>query len=62
MKYIGHNFHCYNHHTTTTVLTALFPGRLGEPVPEENFWTLGCKGRSTEAETPTIRWAPLHTD
>jgi len=24
-------------------------------VPEENFWTLWCKGRLTEAETPTIR-------
>jgi len=26
----------------------------GEPVPEENFWTLQCKGRLTEADTPTI--------
>jgi len=25
-----------------------------EPVPEENFWTLWCKERLTEAETPTI--------
>jgi len=24
-------------------------------VPEENFWTLWCKGRLTEAHTPTIR-------
>jgi len=24
-------------------------------VPEENFWTLWCKGRLTEADTPTIR-------
>ena len=24
------------------------------PVPEENFWTLWCKGRLTEADTPTI--------
>jgi len=24
-------------------------------VPEENFWTLWCKGRLTEAGTPTIR-------
>jgi len=23
-------------------------------VPGENFWTLWCKGRSTEADTPTI--------
>ena len=27
----------------------------GEPVPEQNYWTLWCKGRLTEAETPTIR-------
>jgi len=27
----------------------------GDPVPEENFWTLWCKERSTEANTPTIR-------
>ena len=27
----------------------------GEPVPEENFWTLWYKGRLTEADTPTIR-------
>jgi len=26
----------------------------GEPVPEENFWTLWCKGRLTEADTLTI--------
>jgi len=24
-------------------------------VPEENFWTLWCKGRFTEADTLTIR-------
>jgi len=24
-------------------------------VPEKNFWTLWCKGRLTEADTPTIR-------
>jgi len=24
-------------------------------VPEENSWTLWCKGRLTEADTPTIR-------
>ena len=24
-------------------------------MPEENFWTLWCKGRLTEADTPTIR-------
>jgi len=35
--------------------TALFRDHPGEPVPEENFWTLWCKGRLTEANTPTIR-------
>jgi len=35
--------------------TALFRDHPGEPVPEENFWTLWCKGRLTEADTPTIR-------
>jgi len=34
---------------------APFPGPTGEPVPEENFWTLWCKGRLTEADTTTIR-------
>jgi len=32
-----------------------FRDHPGEPVPEENLWTLWCKGRSTEADTPTIR-------
>jgi len=31
--------------------TALFPGPPSEPVPEDNFWTLWCKGRLTEADT-----------
>jgi len=42
-----------NHHTTT-VLRPFFWDHPGEPVPEENFWTLWCKGRLTEADTPTI--------
>jgi len=41
--------------TTTTVLRPFFRDHPGEPVPEENFWTLWCKGRLTEADTPTIR-------
>jgi len=41
------------HHTT--VLRPFFRDHLGERVPEENFWTLWCKGRLTEANTPTIR-------
>ena len=42
-------------HHTTTVLQPFFRDHPGEPVPEENFWTLRCKGRFTEADTPTIR-------
>jgi len=38
----------------TTVLRPFFQDHLGEPVPEENFWSLWCKGL-TEADTPTIR-------
>jgi len=41
--------------TTTTVLRPFFRDHLGELVPEENFWTLWCKGRLTEADTQTIR-------
>jgi len=45
---------------TTTVLPQPFYGPFfrdhpGEPVPEENLWTLWCKGRLTEADTATIR-------
>ena len=45
------------YHRTTTVLSPSprFRDHLGEPVPEENVWTLWCKGRSIEADTPTIR-------
>jgi len=28
---------------------------MGEPMAEENFWTLWCNGRLTEADTQTIR-------
>ena len=38
----------------TTVLRLFFWDHPGEPVPEENLWTLWCKGRLTEAVTPTI--------
>jgi len=27
----------------------------GEPVPEENFWTLCCKGRLTDVREPSKR-------
>ena len=42
-------------HTHTTVLRPLFRDHPGEPVPEENLWTLWCSGRLTEAVTLTIR-------
>jgi len=41
--------------TTTTILRPFFRDYPGEPVTDENFWTLWCKGRLTEADTPTIR-------
>jgi len=44
-----------HHHHTTTVLWPFFWDHPGEPVPEENFWTLWCKGRLTEADTLTIQ-------
>jgi len=40
---------------TTTILRPFFWDHPGEPVPEENFWTLWCKGRLREADTATIR-------
>ena len=40
--------------STTTVLQSFFRDHPGEPVPDENFWTLRCKGRLTEADTLTI--------
>ena len=46
---------CYLPRHTTTVLRPFFRDYPGEPVPEENFWTLWCKGRLTEADAPTIR-------
>jgi len=40
---------------TTTVLRPFIRDHPAEPVPEENFWTLWCNGRYTEADTLTIR-------
>ena len=40
---------------TTTILRPFFQDHPGQPVPEENFWTLWCKGRLTEAYKLTIR-------
>jgi len=47
-----HMFLNHNHHNH---FKALFQDHPGEPVPDENFSTLWCKGRLTEADTPTIR-------
>jgi len=44
----------YHHHHHNHFM-ALFWDHPGDPVLEENFWTLWCKGRLTEADTPTIR-------
>ena len=35
--------------------TALFEDHLGEPVPEEIFWTSMVQEKITEADIPTIR-------
>ena len=43
------------HHNNHNHFMALFGDHPGEPVPDENFWTLWCKGRLTEADTLTIR-------
>ena len=45
---------CLNSHPAT-VLRPFFQDHASELVPEENFWTLWCKGRLTEADTPTIQ-------
>ena len=58
----------WNNHHTITVLRPFFRDHPGETVPEENFWTLWCKGRLTEANTPppgrhsirTKQWYHLH--
>ena len=54
-KCTGPNFSFSTTTTTTTILRPFSRDHPDEPVPEENFWTLWCKGRSTEADTPTIR-------
>ena len=47
---------CITTHTPrTTVLWPFFRDHAGEPVPEENFWTLWCKGTLSAADAPTIR-------
>jgi len=46
---------CGGSYTQTSVLRPFSRDHPGEPVLEDNFWTLWCKGRLTEADTPTIR-------
>ena len=43
------------HYHHTTVLRPFFRYHLGEPAPEENFCTLWCKGRLSEADTLTVQ-------
>ena len=55
---IVRQFRNYRHHNTHTHnrFTALFPGPPGwAGARRELLWTLRCKGRLTEADTPTIR-------
>ena len=50
--------HIIKHYTTTphhNHLRPFFRDHPGEPVTEENFWTLWCKGRLIEVDTPAIR-------
>ena len=51
----GKELHGWPITTTVTVLRPFYRDHPGEPVTDENFWTLWCKGRLTEADTPTIR-------
>jgi len=56
---VHYNVECTDENTTTTphtttVLWPFFQDNPGELVPEENFWTLWCKGRLIEADTLTI--------
>jgi len=54
-------FHLFSKTTPHHIrFTAIFQDHLGEPVPEENLWTLWCKGKLTEADTPTIRLTSAH--
>jgi len=47
--------HTHTHTRTTPFYSHFFREHPGEPVPEENFWTLCWKERFTEADTLTIR-------
>ena len=55
LAYYDKRYICTTTTHTTTILRPFFRDHPGEPVLEENFWTLWCKGRLTEADTPTIQ-------
>jgi len=63
LRYASRQTHRHGHRNTlhpttthtTTVLRPFFRDHPGEPAPEENFWTVWCKGRLIEADTLTIR-------
>ena len=47
---------------TITIIRPFFRDHPGEPVPEENLWTLRCQRRLTEADTTTIRLGSPYPD
>jgi len=49
----------HHHHNRFTAL--FFREHPGEPVPEENFWTLWCKGRLTDRDRHIERPAGRHS-
>ena len=51
---VGRQIKQKHYNTTTTILRSFFWDHPGKPVPEENFWTLWCTGRLTEADILTI--------
>jgi len=48
-------YNCHIQYHTTTILRPFLRDHPGEPVTEENFGTLWCKGRLTEADTTSRR-------
>ena len=50
--------------TTTTILRPFFRDHPGEPVPEENFWSLDfmVQGKINTGRHQLASWAPLHLD
>jgi len=47
-------------HMHTRVWQPFFQDYLDEPVPEEIFWTLWCKGKYHRQTHKQFGWAPLH--